>query len=140
MIAPAVKYNKVTEMPSIKRSNMLMLEFESYEAALQNGSLYKKPLPSIIPSGTDDDRHNVRHTHSAPANSNLNDLETSNDLMRPYSVAQDQFFPTESRDGIMGEPQTDKLDAKSKTVQDKTDGVFLTQVMYIKVTVYITRA
>eukprot|EP00794_Sanderia_malayensis_P010789 gene10789-11943_t len=132
VITPAVKYNKVVEMPNIKRSNMLMLEFESYEAALQDGSLYKKqPLPSITPSNDriDTAKAGVNATGDASV------TDRASQKQRPCSVAQDKFFPNHDGDDVDNAEETESrsdvrnagIDKAVNENEKQQDGVFLTQ-------------
>ncbi|XP_065055738.1 LOW QUALITY PROTEIN: X-ray radiation resistance-associated protein 1-like [Rhopilema esculentum] len=94
-IAPAVRHNKVNDiLPPMRRKNMLMLEFESYEAALQNGSLYGEPLPPITPTKEKQRSKELRDSRSAPAHpkARQNSPAFDSSTNRPHSVAADQFF------------------------------------------------
>ena len=131
-IAPAVRHNKVNDvLPPMRRKNMLMLEFESYEAALQNGTLYGEPLPPITPTKETQRSKELRESHSAPAHpkAKQNSPAFDSSTNRPHSVAADQFFGPI----VTGEKQgntTEAVASVSKATVDSqsADGVFLTQV------------
>ena len=131
-IVPAVKYNKVNDvMPPMRRTNLLMLEFESYEAALQNGSLYGKPLPPITSNseGHLNEAHK-RAPHTAPARSNPVESDPCVDAeehQRRHSVGQDQFYYGAENKPIPVDSERIQISAGEESAGG-SDGVFLTQV------------
>ena len=111
---------------------MLMLEFESYEAALQNGSLYGKPLPPINSNagGHLNEARHQRATHTAPARSNLVESDpgvAAEENQRPHSVAQDQFYYLAESEPMPVDSEQIQLSAGQESA-NVSDGVFLTQV------------
>ena len=101
---------------------MLMLEFESYEAALQNGSLYGQPLPPIKTDSEKPSTKGTRDSYSAPSRHAPTNLSSMIERERPHSVAADQFFERDET----SKPPLERADNASK--EDTGDGVFLTQV------------
>lgn len=116
-IAPVARYNKVNDiMPPLRRKNLLLLEFENYEAALQNPFHRAQPLPPIKSAKT---RNEPRMCSSAPVRAPNNET-SDHTLERPHSTAPNSI----------DDQHIDKNSMKDGIIFFKGDpsGVFLTQV------------
>ena len=103
---------------------MLLLEFEKYEASVQNGALSGPRLPSIS-SGNDE---NVpRSSHSAPVRQSSTSLDVNIDHRSKSAV---NLLDSDQHSQRGSSPDSDEI-RRDLQVEDDQSGVFLTQVCII---------
>jgi len=121
-IVPVALHNKVDDiLPPLRRKNMLLLEFEKYEASLQNDALTGPRLPSIS-SGNDE---NIpRSSHSAPVRQSSINLGANIDHRSKSAV---NLLDSENQSQRGSASGSDDI-GRDFQVEDDQSGVFLTQV------------
>ena len=121
-ITPLAIYNKVHDrLPPVRRKNMLLLEFENYEAAVKNGLSGGQPLPPINHA---DENSEQRKCCSAPVRKTDRDGERHT---RPYSAATYPFGNIQMNTDSDNKVLDDTNDSNASHSGDLS-GVFLTQV------------
>ena len=112
-------------MPTARRKNVLLLEFEKYEASLQNGSLTRQTLSRL--SSSDENR-----LQGKSSSAYICHKENAADEYETYSVkcqsdAAEVPMSKENKEESSAWGLSDKFSIVSKSKRDPT-GVFLTQV------------